>query len=369
VFLKETLYINGSETNGVIRIAVNRNPDAGPNCFYDFRSVSPAPVLTDYPKIAITKRYLWFSANEIGASIAGGQQAAMYRWTLDDIENCAQTHGQVFLWNRGIDGQRVWVPAGGTANSETMYWAHNATSGLLRLFRWNEDSNTIFRVDENVAASNFSTSDCRGGANNTDWIDSLQISIIGFSTRTTLTSIRNDGDENRHGILVYWQSGAMAGRPQSFVRGALFRDGAGGFSLFSQPDIFNGSFCFGYQVATANKRGDVGVSLAYGGQAGGGGLPVTAAVGIADEFTGGNGFLATVFATATGTHNPSGGRFGDYFTVHPNEPCENWFGATGYALNGGTDVTSVNEVYAEFGRNQSIQCWNGWIGFLPNPSQ
>jgi hypothetical protein len=55
--------------------------------------------------------------------------------------------------------------------------------------------------------------------------------------------------------------------------------------------------------------------------------------------------------------------------VHPNGPCENWFGATGYALNGGTDVMSVNEVYAKFGRNQSIQCWSGWIGFLPNPSQ
>jgi hypothetical protein len=137
VFLKETLYINASETNGVVRVAVNRNPNA-PNCFYDFRSVSAPHVLTDYPHIGITKRYLWFSANEIGNSIAGGQQAAMYRWTLDDIENCATTHGQVFTWSRNNDGQRVWVPAGGTANSETMYWAHNATSGVLRLFRRNE---------------------------------------------------------------------------------------------------------------------------------------------------------------------------------------------------------------------------------------
>jgi hypothetical protein len=369
VFFVETLYINSALNNGVVRIAVHRNPDAGTTCFYDFRSIAGGNVLPDYPHLGLSKRYLWFSTNEIGSSIAGGQQAAMYRWTLDDMENCGTTHGQVFTWNRTVDGQRVWVPAGGTANGETMYWAHNATNGTLRLFRWNEDSGSVFWVNEAVAASNFSSADCRGGANNTNWIDSNQVSIVGFSTRTTVSAIRNDGDEYRHGVLVYWQSGDMAGRPQAFVRGALFRDGAAGFSLFSQPDIFSGGTCFGYHVATANTRGDVGVALAFGGQKGGGGSAVASGVGIADEFTGGNGILASVFFTATGTHNPSDGRFGDYFSVHPNAPCQNWFGATGYALNGGTDVTNVNEVYAEFGRRQSIQCWSGWTGFLPNPSQ
>jgi hypothetical protein len=189
-----------------------------------------------------------------------------------------------------------------------------------------------------------------------------------------VTAIRNDpvpnvsfGFEYHHGILVYWPSGDMGtARPQAFIRGALFRDGRGGFGRVSQPDIFNTGFCFGDPVATANKRGDVGIALALGGRKGGGGPPVQPAVGIADEFTGGNGVVDIFFTTAVGTHNPAG-IYGDYFSIHANEPCENWFGATGYALNGGTGVANVNEVYVEFGRRQSIQCWNAWIGVLPKP--
>ena len=370
VFFRSTIYVNGSLTQSYVGVAVLRNPDAGPSCTYFFHSTASGNVLSDYPKMGLTKRFFYYTANEIGSSISGGQQAAIYRWGLDQMENCVGTPGSVFVWNRSIDGQRVWVPAGGTANGETMYWAHIAVDGTtLRLFRWNEDTG-LFLVNNAVAGSNFGAADCRGGANNTNWIDSLQTSIIGFSTRSTVTAIRNNNNEYERGILVYWQSADIgAGRPQAFVRGALFRDGGGGFSLFSQPDIFNGSFCFGYQVATANKRGDVGVAIGIGGAKGGGGFAEQATVGIADEFSGGNGFLANVFTVASGTHNPADGRFGDYFTVHANEPCENWFGATGYALSGGTDTTSVNEVYAEFGRNQSVQCWNGWFNADANPGQ
>jgi hypothetical protein len=289
------------------------------------------------------------------------------------MENCGTTSGLVFTWNRSIDGQRVWVPAGGTANGETMYWAHNALGifgiPIMRLFYWNEDTGgSVFRNDPAVGGSNFGAADCRGGNNNTNWISGGD--SLGFLLRTTTTAIRNDNNEYHRGVLVYWQSAAMpsGGRPQAFVRGALFRDGSGGFALVSQPDIFNSGVCFGYPVATANKRGDVGVALGFGGRAGGGTFAVQAVVGIADEFTGGNGFLATVFTIANGDNNPADGRFGDYFTIHANEPCENWFGATGYALLGGTGTANVNEAYAEFGRNQSIQCWNGWTGFLPNPS-
>ena len=372
VFFRSTIYVNSNLTQSYVGVAVLRNPDAGPSCTYFFHSFTTGNILSDYPKMGLTKRFFYYTANEIGSPIPGGQQAAMYRWQLDQMENCAGTSGSAIFFNVGVDGQRVWVPAGGTVNGETMYWGHIAPTGTtLRLFYWNEDNAGAFLVNEAVAGSNFGAADCRGGANNTNWIDTLQTSIIGFSTRSTVTAIRNDNNEYHRGILFYWQSADIpaTGRAQAFVRGALFRDGSGGFALVSQPDIFNGGVCFGYQVATANKRGDVGVALGFGGQKGGGGIAVQAGVGIADEFTGGNGFLASVFTIAGGTHNPADGRFGDYFTVHANEPCENWFGATGYALNGGTDTTSVNEVYAEFGRRQSIQCWYGWTGFLPNPGQ
>jgi hypothetical protein len=78
----------------------------------------------------------------------------MYRFDLETLENCRDVTPLVFSWDRSIDGMRVWVPAGGTANGETMYWSHHANSGTLRLFWWNEDTGFVSRVDRAVAGSN-----------------------------------------------------------------------------------------------------------------------------------------------------------------------------------------------------------------------
>src|SRR5207249_4600766 len=80
-----------------------------------------------------------------------------------------------------------------------------------------------------------------------------------------------------------------------------------------------------------------------------GGAAAQSAVGIDDDFTAGIGVFSLVL-TATGTHNRSQNdeRFGDYFTIHPYEPCEKWFTATNYALLNGTTASNVNSRYVEF---------------------
>jgi hypothetical protein len=140
-----------------------------------------------------------------------------------------------------------------------------------------------------------------------------------------------------------------------------------GLSIVAQPHVFNNSFCFGYPVVTANKRGDLGISLALGGRQGGGGSAAQGAVGVDDEFTAGIGFFGTVSTTASGTHNRSDGRYGDYFTIHPYEPCEKWFTATNYALLNGTSAANVNSRYVEFGRNQSFRCYKAHRDQAPTP--
>lgn len=79
-------------------------------------------------------------------------------------------------------------------------------------------------------------------------------------------------------------------------------------------------------------------------------------MGLDDEFTSGIHF-GTLILTASGTHNRSDDRFGDYFTIHPYEPCEKWFTATNYARLNGTAVSNINSRYIEFGRNQSARCY------------
>jgi hypothetical protein len=125
--------------------------------------------------------------------------------------------------------------------------------------------------------------------------------------------------------------------------------------------------CWGYPSVTANKRGDIGISIAGGGKAGGGGTAAQGYVGIDDEFTSGVGFFGTLSLTASGTHNRSDGRFGDYFTILPYEPCEKWFTATNYSLSNGSAVINVNSRYVEFGRNQSFRCYKAHKDQFPTP--
>jgi hypothetical protein len=107
--------------------------------------------------------------------------------------------------------------------------------------------------------------------------------------------------------------------------------------------------------ATArNDRGDLGISTAVGGKLGGGGTAAQGYVGIADDFAGGIGFFPSIALVASGTHNRTDQRYGDYFTTHQHNPCGNNWTATSYALSGGTGVANVNSRYVEFGRRRDL---------------
>jgi hypothetical protein len=119
--------------------------------------------------------------------------------------------------------------------------------------------------------------------------------------------------------------------------------------------------------ATArNDRGDLGISTAVGGKLGGGGTAAQGYVGIADDFAGGIGFFPSIALVASGTHNRTDQRYGDYFTTHQHNPCGNNWTATSYALSGGTGVANVNSRYVEFGRRRDLGCWNEWQNHVPN---
>jgi hypothetical protein len=69
---------------------------------------------------------------------------------------------------------------------------------------------------------------------------------------------------------------------------------------------------------------------------------------------GGIGFFPSIALVASGTHNRTDQRYGDYFTTHQHNPCGNNWTATSYALSGGTGVANVNSRYVEFGRRRDL---------------
>lgn len=361
-FFHSGLYINNAATNGVVRIFVRR-PDTSLACSYTIDPAGAANnILPDYPHIGITKRFLYLTINAVGAG-APGSFARIYRFNIDQMTNCVATATQTFTQQGSQFGQRVWVPAEGTNNFEAMYWVQHDNPTTIRIFTWLEANAGPTATTRGVQASNFvnTGADCRGGVGNFNWVSgTTAMGIFGFRHRSAFAPGANNGD----GIYaVYWNSAPIGGFTQAHVRAAVFS--LTGLALLAQPHIFNNAFCFAYPVVTANKRGDLGISIAFGGRAGGGGNAAQSGIGIDDEFTTGLGVFGTITTTATGTHNRSDGRFGDYFTIHPYEPCEKWFTATNYALLNGTGVANVNSRYIEFGRNQSLACWRSHFNQLP----
>lgn len=354
VFFHSALYLNAAATVGVVRIFVRRAPPAAA-CSYTIRL--PNAVL-DYPHLGLTKRFLYLTANVIPTSGTGF--ARIYRFNIDQMTDCVTTTVRAFTRPYTVS-QRVWVPAEGTNNIETMYWVHHDTPTSMRIYRWSENANAPTQVTRTLTASSFTNPDCRGGIGNFDFIERATAwGIFGFRHRCTAAPGANGGP----GVLAcYWNVGADSAHTQGHVHAAVFD--LARLNLLAQPHIFNQSRCFGFPAVTANKRGDIGLSIAAGGKKGGGGTAARGFVGLDDEFTSGIGFFGTVRLTASGTHNRSDSRFGDYFTIRAYEPCEKWFTATNYALLNGTGVANVNSRYVEFGRNQSFRCYRAHRNHAP----
>jgi hypothetical protein len=354
VTFHSTLYINAALTTGAVRIFVRRVPPLA-DCSYTVEGPI-ANRLPDYPHIGLTKRFLYLSTNNVGA--AGGF-ARMTRFNLDQMANCVATAFTTFSQSFAAFGQRVWVPGEGANNIETMRWGQRDSATVFRIFSWNEAAAAPVQSTRFISTSNSGDPDCRGGVGNFDFIRSIDTSLAGFGLRTTSAPGANGGP----GVYAaYWNVSADAAHTQGHIHAAVFD--LSSLALLAQPHVFNNSSCFGFPMVTANKRGDIGISLALGGRAGGGGTAAQGFVGIDDEFTPGLGFFQTVFLTASGTHNRSDSRYGDYFTIHPYEACEKWFTATNYARLG-VALANINSRYIEFGRNQSFRCYRAHFNHLP----
>src|SRR5262249_17472274 len=297
-------------------------------------------IVPDYPHIGVTKRFLYLTMNLIGAGTAasGGSIARIVRFNIDQMSDCVGVATTTFQQTAAaFGGQRVWVPAEGTNNIEAAYWGELVNATTFRVFKWSESAAAPTFVDRVISASSFTNPDCRGGVGNFDYIErSTSFSIAGFRMRGAAAPGALGGPGF---IAFYWNVGPDQVHTQGHVHAAAFA--LSNFALLAQPHIFNSNFCFGYPSVTSNKRGDLGLTIAFGGKAGGGGSAAQGAVAIDDEFNPGIGFTS-LSLVASGTHNRNDNRYGDYFTIHAYEPCEKWFSATSYALSGGTGIANVN---------------------------
>jgi hypothetical protein len=174
------------------------------------------------------------------------------------------------------------------------------------------------------------------------------VGIEGFDLRGAVVP----GDR----IWFLWDVGNDFSHPQAHLHSAIFSEP--GLATLDSPSVSNATACIAYPALGANASGQFGLTVAVGGRAGGGGTAAQGAIAVDDSQSTGNSF-PTLQITAAASHNPSDGRFGDYFTIRRNNKCFGSYGwtATNYGLAfGNTSSTNVNARYVEFQSNTLPQC-------------
>jgi len=341
-----TLYVNAALTEGRVRIYVFRNIHTGANCSYTL--AYGTGVLPDYPHLGKSNQFLYLTTNNIGP----GGQAHIRRYNIDQMADCVTASGSAWNLNdRATVGQRVVTPADGATETQYFSWAENSTQ--IRIFSWT-DGGTIGNVLRTISASTFGNPDCRGGAQNNDFTDDLWASIHGFNRRGAVGGGR---------VYFYWNVAADGSHPNGHIHSAIFTEA--GLVLLAQTPMWFSGQCNGIPGIATNDRGDLGISTAVGGKAGGGGTAARGYIAISDDYASTIGFFPLATLTAAGTHNRTDQRYGDYFGIHRNNPCGDSYTAMNYALNGGTSTANVNSRFIQFGRGRDKGCVDEYRGSAP----
>jgi hypothetical protein len=340
------LYTNSALTNGAVRIFVRRGIiKDGIDCTYTIDPGGTSDnILPDYPHINVSNNFLYLTTNNIqnGTTWVGAQTR---RFNLSQMSNCQSTTTDTFTFSDNTIGQRVHVPVENATT--TMFWGQHDNATTFRIFSWPESTTSVSQTTRSVASSTFDNPDCRGGTGDFDWIER--------STAWSITGFRMRGATGGGLVQFLWNAAPDTQHTQAHLHGAVFR--TSDLALQAEPPVFNNSICFGFPALGSNQFGEYALSFGAGGDnIANSGTSQQGAVAVDDGSSTGF-FFPTFQTTATGTHNRSDGRFGDYFTVHNNERCANTWNATNYALlNGNTAASHVNARYVEFQSNSDPSC-------------
>lgn len=256
----------------------------------------------DYPDLAFSNTWLYMGIDQgfptPGQVYTGRRIVA--RLSLADITNPAATSvGYQFARLTGSNGLNKThfvqsAPArmvvGSLDNSSTM-----------RIFTWDDGSNSIANSTVAISQIQQGASYTSTAPDGSDWVAvSFPGNITGGAYRSVAVGL---GDGFRDEYTFAFDAGVNgAGRPRSYVRLETVTPSGGGFTAFSEYDIWNPNYAFA-MAALGTDGTQMGIALAVGG--GTLGYP-QGAVGYKDDF---------VVYQVTSSNATQISRFGDYFNA------------------------------------------------------
>lgn len=297
----------------IFRLAVSRTAAPGTWHWWDVAPTDLDPAWTDvwfdYPDMAVSDQHLWISFNQYDGNDRW-KRAVVVRYPLAGLSASPITRRH---WATTAVGSLKLVSGAGPA----MWFAGNdQPRRSLRLFEWPDASDSLTSWTIPVTAWN-DQDYAAPGPGGAPWLSRADDRVTG--------GWRAGG---RLGFL--WSSGRTPGRPQPFVRGVTLDEQS--LTVVAEPDLWSANGAWAYPAAAPSTAGDVGLSAFYGGP-----THPAHAVGVLDQ----QANTWTTRTTATSTHGPLQGKWGDYVACrkHPSRRTS-WI-ASGFTLQGGQDRRNI----------------------------
>ncbi len=317
-------YYSTATQKGSFRIAAAPAANVASSgwCYYDFNPQFfglGSQLWLDYPDVAISNNYVWYTANIFNAN-GVFQSSVVWRMLIGDLSTCSEVQVNYLV----TDHFALNLAQGATS---TMYWfSHNSTSSE-RIYNWPETSSVISWNDVGVTTFYAGTPSCPGP----DGVNWCGRSDTGHGRTAWVAG----------GVVgTMWNSAAGGGHPYPYVRVARFNQS--NFALINEPDIWNAGYAFIYPAIGVDDRGHIAGVLFYGG----GSLYASMATMIWDDFSSAPPPWELYGVVASSSDSALWGDF--YSSRRHGTDGNTWVGTGEYQKANGT----VDTYYLWFGRQR-----------------
>ena len=314
---------DSSQNTGRIAVAQGADITNQQWSFYDFTPQSVGGWSNewfDFPDLALSDNFLYLTTNAFATTGGGGfTRAVILRVPLDQLAGYQALSFDYFDTTQDFS---LRPTAGAT---DTMYFGSHVTTSMVRIHEWPENANILTAHD--VAVQLWSNaSRVAVGPDGRPW--------LGRSDPRITAAWAANGS-----IGFGWSAAQDASFDFPHVRFAVID--TGGWTVTTEPHLWNTGFAYAYPAAAPNADGAIGISVAFGG---GSTFHPGVPVGTFDEAT----ETWQLSAAVDGTHGPTANKWGDYLTVRPDPANPQGWYATGFTLQGGPTGASIEPALLQF---------------------
>ncbi len=337
VWYRQGVFSGGAGGTNQIQVGASTD-DSATWCIYTL--TSPAGEWFDFPHLALTERYLYFTTNMFDSD-DDYLRSRIYRFPLSGMKTCSS----ITISSVSNSTGTITPAQGGTS---ILYAGQHVDTATLRIFKWQDGSSSVSSVTRSIPAWTAGAMSCPG-PDGRDMCARADHRITGaYVGRHTLPE--NSATEV---VSFFWNAKNNSSFPKPYVDNAWFK--TADLSYGGRQYIWDSSNVWMYAHAFPNRRGEVGVVVSNNKTT----VHPRACLS-KDDYKDSSvpGWGMTCPSAAAGTQGPPDDIWGDYNRVRCFEPrCTCWMATSHMRKSDG-----AHPVFSVFGHaDDQGSCYTDWF--------